>query len=66
VVVVVVVVVALGAVWARINAQGISMVTSMAISRECLGVFFIIGGAVWLVGKGPLFAWAGISDQAMG
>jgi hypothetical protein len=42
-VVVVVVVEAVGAVWAWINAQGTSMVTSMATSRECLGVFFIIG-----------------------
>jgi len=56
----------LGAVWAWILAQVDIAATNTAKSRECLGVFFIIRGAVWLVGKRPRFAWAVISDQAMG
>ena len=70
VVVVVVVVVAgaagAGAVWAWMLAQADIAATNTATSRECLGVYFIVWGVVWLLGKRPRFAWAGISDQASG
>jgi hypothetical protein len=71
VVVVVVVVVVAGAagadvVWAWIVAQADIAATNTATSREFLGVYFIVWGVVWLLGKRPRFAWAGISDQATG
>jgi hypothetical protein len=53
VVVVVVVVVVLGAVWAWILAQADIAATITATSRDCLGVYFIVGSTVWLVGKWP-------------
>ena len=52
----------LGAVWAWILAQADIAATNTAISRECLGVYFIVWGVV----RSLLFAWAGISGQAMG
>jgi glucan phosphoethanolaminetransferase (alkaline phosphatase superfamily) len=52
VVVVVVVAAAAGAdvVWAWILAQADIAATNTATSRECLGVYFIVWGVVWLLG----------------
>ena len=52
VVVVVVVAAAAGAdvVWAWILAQADIAATNTATSRECLGVYFIVWGGVWLLG----------------
>ena len=58
--------VGLGAVWAWMLAQADIAATNTATSRECLGVYFIVWGVIWLLGKRLSFAWAGISDQAMG
>jgi hypothetical protein len=65
-VVVVVVWAGLGAAWAWILAQADNAATNTAISRECLDEFFIVWGIVWFLGKGPRFAWAGISGQSTG